>query len=604
MSKHKSILHKYRSIFFSVVAIALLVSSPFMFGTESCDNGMEYAESSVNNSINNGSEVFQNVGLGKKLNKPFSVKNMKIAFDSMLVRANRDGMISRITSENPVKITHYYVKFKPKDKEELDRIKDDTTIHLVTYPIDHEKVPDWLSYRDPSVPIGTPTYRYTAVPIHYNFPNKVEYEILEELYLPEQDTNLVGNSVHQRLSGSDLIVVPLIRQAMYNTGNLEDNTDANARTMYWWDETFNNDWWTPSGRVMRKNADGSVVPAVGVHVKASSWFSTSDAYTNSNGNFACGSFAYSVNYYIQWDTYHFELERGNTGVTAYMAGPSGHSFQWFANIIDYNDIQWDYSQVYDASYRFYYGNRDGINASENGPWSIKVDMQVHDRSVASGNTGLCSTHRWSTNPTIDIWLSNTDANRTVDGRIYTYTVTIHELAHAGHWDRVGSSDFKNTSSAVKESWAHGVAWYITKQVYPSLEMDYSAVPNGSFGPYSGVVQDLMDTYYQDAAAYANATETLPGGTIFIQWGTLSKKSGHTPWTPVDHRYPDIPQLDRVGQPSWGCGGYNIGTVQDAILTDRGMTWNMWRDELKRRSPCNSITDDQMDELFRGWYLNQ
>ena len=49
-----------------------------------------------------------------------------------------------------------------------------------------------------------------------------------------------------------------------------------------------------------------------------------------------------------------------------------------------------------------------------------------------------------------------------------YATTIHELAHASHWElRRGEWNDNNLETKVKESWARGVEWELTRMVYPS-----------------------------------------------------------------------------------------------------------------------------------------
>lgn len=66
-----------------------------------------------------------------------------------------------------------------------------------------------------------------------------------------------------------------------------------------------------------------------------------------------------------------------------------------------------------------------------------------------------------------------------------YGTVIHELAHASHWD-MSRSDFDNSESIVKESWARGVQWELTRMVYPIYRNSY-------FDNYTGIVEDMIDS---------------------------------------------------------------------------------------------------------------
>ena len=96
-----------------------------------------------------------------------------------------ENLRSDLKADIIIETTHYYVKFKPKNEDELNLLKQDRTLELYDYPLDYEIIEGQEVYHDPEIPDTMPTYQYCAVPVNYNFPN-VEYEILEELFIPEE----------------------------------------------------------------------------------------------------------------------------------------------------------------------------------------------------------------------------------------------------------------------------------------------------------------------------------------------------------------------------------------------------------------------------------
>ena len=112
-----------------------------------------------------------------------------------------------------------------------------------------------------------------------------------------------------------------------------------------------------------------------------------------------------------------------------------------------------------------------------------------------------------------------------------FTRTIHELAHASHWD-MGKSNFKGAESKVKESWAE-VQWELTRMVYP----DYKGVE--STDDYTLVVADMIDNDFNT--------------------GNSSINEGF---------YND--QRDQVS-------GFTISQIEYSLKYVR--SWNSWRDEL-------------------------
>ena len=97
--------------------------------------------------------------LGKRLENPYSLKNMKQAFEN-LAPQTRNGI-----QEKDILPTHYYVKFHPKSEHELDILKQDTTVIWYEYPLDYEIKTLGVSYHDPAIPDSLPTYQYASIDI-------------------------------------------------------------------------------------------------------------------------------------------------------------------------------------------------------------------------------------------------------------------------------------------------------------------------------------------------------------------------------------------------------------------------------------------------------
>lgn len=88
-----------------------------------------------------------------------------------------------------------------------------------------------------------------------------------------------------------------------------------------------------------------------------------------------------------------------------------------------------------------------------------------------------------------------------------YATTIHELAHASHWN-MDRSDFRGTESKVKESWARGVQWELTRMIYPNY-----LGRERSTGNYTLVVSDMIDN---------SSTDRTNFGYGYFSWDTQDK----------------------------------------------------------------------------------
>jgi hypothetical protein len=149
--------------------------------------------------------------LGKQLQNPYTLSNMTSAHQT--VTANG------INSAFPVDIraTHYYVKFKPTDWTQYDKLQEDTILELYDIPLDYEVTQDGNRYHDSSLPDSIPTYQYGTVKTDYAFDNTIQYEILATLYIPEVDENL-----NDTADSNDDYIDALHDRAYIQTGNYDD----------------------------------------------------------------------------------------------------------------------------------------------------------------------------------------------------------------------------------------------------------------------------------------------------------------------------------------------------------------------------------------------
>ena len=90
------------------------------------------------------------IKLGKKLENPYSVENMKKAWQNL---TSSDAAGFGFNNSLKIITTHYYVKFDPKTESELNILKQDSSLILYDYPMDVELVDGGIFYHDPSLPI-------------------------------------------------------------------------------------------------------------------------------------------------------------------------------------------------------------------------------------------------------------------------------------------------------------------------------------------------------------------------------------------------------------------------------------------------------------------
>lgn len=472
--------------------------------------------------------------LGEKLENPFSVANMRKALDILKLKNKQYK-----DTEFDIETTHLYLRFKPKDEQELNILEADSTLVLYSFPLDRE-IPEGLtSYHDASIPKNKPTFQYCVVPVTYDFPHDIKVKILEELYLPEED---------QRTSSRSLgnLLYDLEKEAFAITGNEFDKVKSGKNNT-----AARNSGFTPSGRIrvwddvigstttttrtfshweyydcgdldhplsvgssetgfveskgdesmsttikpiepieqcrravytyQSTNTPGSYIPIEGVKVRARRWFTTKSNLTDSNGDFIIHhSFGGDVNYLIVWERGFWDIRDGNL-TQAYYNGPKKSS-AWNLNIGGGKSLR--FATIHRACHRYTFENVDALSRPILGS-GAKLKINYNDGEGTGVNWGV----EWQNVdyglgllPNIKIWGKNPN-----NGQYYAtnqlFSTTIHELAHTTHIQAMtwGTFDYGQVSQMLYESWADAVEWYITQIEYLDRNVTNYDDPNVFFG---------------------------------------------------------------------------------------------------------------------------
>ena len=472
--------------------------------------------------------------LGQQLENPYSVENMKKALER-LQASNPNGR----TSEEEIEITttHLYIRFKPEDEEGLAILKNDSTLTLYDYSLDYEIEETGDFYHDPAIPIDQPTYQYCAVELAKELPVGVEYELLAELFIPDEDSDEDDKENTGRRIAYSNFIDALVDQSLVLTGNLNeedaitgDNTNARRSK------------WRPAGtiRVWDDNLN-RFVGVEGVEVRARRWFTTHKGFANAQGRYSCdGQFRRDANYSIKWERHHYSIRSGTIGQANYN-GPKRRG-DWNADFR--NGTQEYYATIFRAAHHYYYGDNQGLRRPPlNSFWRPQLKIAAIDKE----NDDKLGNHAaWrrvlGILYQIKIWNPQRDSRG-------IYATVIHELAHASHW-HMDHGDFNDTDTKVKESWARGVQWELTRMVYPDYRGGATIRPE-----YTQLAVDLIDPNYPSAGANQNRG----------LWN------------------------DNVT-------GYTIRQIEDALNGRK--TWNSWRDNIRNR--YNNATENNLDALFTHW----
>ena len=414
------------------------------------------------------------IRLGEKIPNPYSLSVMQQAYNELQgVESTRSG--------KKLEPTHLYLKFSPKNMEELRLLEDDTTLYFYDYPLDVELIGEGGDYRDPSLPIDVPTYQYVCVPADYELPN-VEYEVLDEIYYQES-----GESTRN----SDGLSWEELEEKAYEL--VGETTEK---------ESVRSSKWRAGGYLYyNDNTTNRTEPLTGVKVRMRYHIITYEACTDLNGYFESpekkrGDCKYS----IEWKRAEFKI-RPNTGLSTadYVIQENESRVNKVISRAD-NVTQWFYASIFRAAHFCYYADLQGLIRPEN-----SLELRA---SNASENEGENGNYLISGSTEVHIYRYAFGYERS--SKDY-YATTIHELAHSIHYKLVGKDNFLNSDDRINESWTVGVSNYFTLDKYNQMgKTDYTR-------KYNGIVDDLLDNDVRGNAVYENH---VSGYTVFQMQNAL------------------------------------------------------------------------------------
>ena len=432
-----------------------------------------------------------------------------------------------------------YIKFKPQNERELDLLKCDSNLILYPYPLDYE-ILVYDEYHDPAVPDSLPTYQYASVEVGHPLPTEVVWEKLADLYIPDEYGDEDNMEILTRAGSAipEAFIDELVDKSLEITGNDEPYVETRARSK-----------WRPAGKITYQSESLGLIGMEGIKVKARRWFTTHTGIVDAQGYYSCnGRFKRDANYSFDFERHDFHVK--GDGVKTDFNGPKKEGDWNYHFSCATSKTEFFGATVFRAAYHYYYKNIGGLHRPpENSFWKSQMKLKAYNKKKETTN-GNFSAPRGFLGLGSQIKLYDPDRPEAE-----LYATTIHELAHAAHWRMIVKEpntgrvkDYHNAEDKMKESWAPGVQWYLTKMVYP----DYRG--KKPHDKYTNVVMDLIDGKENDNNRYG--ISTIEG--------------------------------DKVS-------GYTITQIEQALIGCN--TWNKWRDNIKK---YNNNTKQHVDELFEAW----
>jgi hypothetical protein len=203
-----------------------------------------------------------------------------------------------------------------------------------------------------------------------------------------------------------------------------------------------------------------------------------------------------------------------------------------------------YATIFRAAHHYYYKNIKGLRRPpQNSFWKTQLKIRAYNENNNDANGNHAAWRRFlGLGSAIKIYNPQNDSKD-------IYATVIHELAHASHWN-MDRSDFNDTESKVKESWARGVQWELTRMVYTGYKGGSTIRPR-----YTQVVVDMID-----------------------KPANFDQNEGS----------------ERLSEDN--VEDYTIRQIEDALKGQKN--WNAWKNNIKNK--YNNETENNLDALFNYW----
>lgn len=383
--------------------------------------------------------------LGAKLTNPYSLNIMQAAMDSLSLPIR------------PIKLqpTDLYVRFLPADSTEFAYLLDEEHLELFDYPLDYELQEEGSYYHDPSIPYGEITWQYTTVKPDYVFPSGIQYEILEECYIPyEAAANAKGITATN--SNVDMEELERLAYEMADLGDMwiDDKSMTRAAATY------------PSGRfTVRDTETDNFVPIKGVKIRVHNIVKWATTYTDANGDYTIPKkYRTNIHYAMVFQNFMGFRIWGNWAMLA----PANHNMKWHSNSgiswnLDTNSGAWDWATTNNAVDEYYNICRNtGITPppSDLSVWCLKNEgsssaPMVPHLSYVNMNIQLLKNFYisfMSLGTLVKLFLPDIFIGTLNKSSSEIHETVFHELSHASHFVQVGSIYWNRYISYIASCW--------------------------------------------------------------------------------------------------------------------------------------------------------
>ncbi len=491
------------------------------------------------------------------LQNPYSIANMKLALNNL---KNKNLDSDFLNTENfQINTTHLYVKFNPKNEEEEYLLKSDSTMHLFDYRLDVEYKDEYLNNR--KLTNDSISDYYTAIPVNKILPN-VPYEVIDELYIPEQDDYFKNTTENERylitykINNKTDLFNHLIFDAFVITNNEEEVIEAGSTETQRW---FFGKRWRPKGILKIYDDVLKIIPLEGAKILMRQWFTIDSGISDANGYFQTGTVRGHARYIIQWERQDYSIRSGWFG-QAELRGPKLKNQDWNFNIE--NGPQQYYGTIHNAAHYYFYKDVGGLRrpphrAFFRGQIKFAAYLVNEGTNYNSILSNILPGRPW---PTITMKKYQQSSSSILG-------TTFHELAHSTHARHRSILRFNQSESRMKETYAQTIEWYLTTKRYNEIRPDLGFV---------------FESNYQFRSPQFSATQPS-----YLTYTSLMVDliDGFNQRTAYGNQY----VLDNVS-------GYSLNQIEDEVMqtkTFSELNFNLLNN-------YNNPTENNLTELFNNW----
>lgn len=499
--------------------------------------------------------------LGRHLPNPYTLENMNEALDSL--QAQDKHSLYPVN----IRITHRYIKFTPQTEAELEQLQN-ADFPLFDVPMDYEESVVGKFYREPGLSDGTPTPMYANVPIDNNLPNGVAYQVLAEMYMPEEDRSLLGASNENHSFAYSLLAKAEKLSGFIHMEPYDFNPYDNIGGPYYEPPGGT----TPNGQIRIYDTRlGTFIGLEGVKVTAKRGLRVREAITNAQGNYYLDQGPFpsgkKVDYTIHMDRKHFVVKDNWLNPSKIKRNNIVGNY-WSHDIeLGYENMQ---GHLFRAAYLYFYKDIDGLKRPrEIGKTGILAKNEV--MGFAGHYNGFWDRIRVARYEVAqEEFLSDE-----------LFGITIHELAHLSHRKEIesGGLAYASLPSIIPESWAIAIQWHLTNKEYRGRGIsdygDKDYYQPGLRRPHIYAYQFWSPSYQQHYT------------TLFINLVDDFNELGYS-----------FPSINLTGQINDNVAGYTLSGIESVMLKHiHGM--GTLSQQLKNNKPAG-VSDAQIDQLLNQY----